>query len=240
MRDDGACQTTERPSPWTSHYADAIPDDGATTLIVPESLHLRRQHQKTHGRPACLVLALPLLLCSACTLTSHPVDPATPERDRAVIFDIDGTLTKSVRAIHGTRAGAADAVRGYADAGYHIVYLSARSPWFQFPIPGWLERHGFPAGSIHVTEWREHRSDPEAFKRAILERYLAKGWTLFAAYGDSTTDFAAYASAGIPRNRVFALRRKDEANCEPGAWTACYSDWPEQMETIRHLIGTGD
>lgn len=177
------------------------------------------------------------LVCSACTLTPHEIQTATAEQDQAVVFDIDGTLTTRIHAIRDARQGAVAAVQAYAEAGYLVVYLTARTPLFQFHIPGWLERHDFPAGPIHVTESREHRSDLAAFKQGVLEDYRAHGWTLVAAYGDTVTDFEAYAGAGLPRARVFALRREGETTCDPGAWTACFATWPEQMDVIGELIG---
>jgi phosphatidate phosphatase PAH1 len=179
---------------------------------------------------------LSLVLCAGCALTQHEVRPAPPERNQAVVFDIDGTLTTRVHAIRSTRSGAVAAVQAYADAGYLVIYLSARHPLFQWHIPIWLERHGFPQGPIHVTESREHRRDHASFKHGVLDDYRSSGWELIAGYGDSSTDFSAYAHAGIERGRVFALRREGAQACEPGTWAGCYAGWPEQMELIGDLI----
>lgn len=180
--------------------------------------------------------SLLILLCTGCTLKPHEVIPATPGHNLAVVFDIDGTLTTRVLAIRDTRKGAVAAVQAYAHAGYRIIYLSARHPLFQWHIPGWLERHGFPEGSVHVTESREHRNDHASFKHGVLNEYRANGWVLVAAYGDSSTDFDAYADAGIDKDRVFALRREGAEACEPGAWAECFANWPEQMGLIGELI----
>jgi len=157
-------------------------------------------------------------------------------QNRAVVFDIDGTLTSGVHAIRTARYGAAEAVQAFADAGCWIIYLSARTPLFQWHIIGWLELNGFPNGSIHVTETRADREDHKAFKQRVLEAYAANGWTFVAAYGDSSTDFEAYADVGIPADRVFALRREDESECQPGPSAGCYATWPEQMDIITRLI----
>jgi len=175
-------------------------------------------------------------LCAGCTLVPHQVERAPAAHNLVVVFDIDGTLTTRVHAIRSTREGAVAAVQAYAAAGFRIVYLSARNPWFQWHIPFWLEQHGFPEGALHVMESREHRRDHAAFKLGVLDEYRANGWVLAAAYGDSSTDFDAYAKAGIDRGRVFALRREDAERCEPGSWSACFSNWPEQMEIIADLI----
>lgn len=48
-----------------------------------------------------------------------------------VVFDIDGTLTPKVSAIHTARDGAATAVKTFADAGYQVIYVSARIQLFR-------------------------------------------------------------------------------------------------------------
>jgi len=173
--------------------------------------------------------------CTGCALSSDQIQHATFVQNRAVVFDIDGTLTSGVRAIRTARHGAAEAVQAYADAGCRIVYLSARTPLFQWQIIGWLEINGFPHGSIHVTESRADREDHKAFKQRVLERYEANGWTFVAAYGDSSTDFEAYADAGIAADRVFALKREGEEECQPGPSAGCYATWAEQMDVISRL-----
>jgi len=186
-----------------------------------------------------LTAILLVTLCSGCALTPHAVERATAAQNRAVVFDIDGTLTRKVGAIRTAREGAAEAVRAYADAGYRVVYLSARTPLFQWYILVWMETHSFPEGRIHVTESPEDRRDHSAFKLRVLEEYGSQGWTFVAAYGDSSTDFEAYANAGIARDRIFALRREGEDACEPGPWYGCYESWPEQADTIAGLLGSG-
>ncbi len=156
--------------------------------------------------------------------------------DQAVVFDIDGTLTPKPIAIYSAREDAAQAAQLYAQAGYKIVYLSARTPLLQSGIPKWLKANGFPEGSIHLTQSRADRSDHAAFKQRVLQQYAAKGWHFVAAYGDSSTDFVAYGGAGIDKRRIFALKRVGQAECQPGGWVACYSSWAEQLESIVALL----
>jgi hypothetical protein len=189
------------------------------------------------GKTMRLLAAILLLTLSAgCSLTPHQVENPTPQQNRAVVFDIDGTLTSKIHAIRTAREGAPQAVQAFADGGFHIIYLSARTPLLQFHIPHWMDQHGFPPGSIHVTESREDRRDHKGFKQRVLEAYRARGWTFVAAYGDSSTDFAAYEAAGITPERIFALQRRGESNCEPGTWSGCHESWPEQMGIINGLI----
>jgi len=163
------------------------------------------------------------------------VQKAPLKQDQAVVFDIDGTLTPKPSAIFTARDDAASAVRLYADKGYKIIYLSARIAIFQANIPNWLKENHFPEGSIHVPQTATDSSDHAAFKKRILDIYKANGWKLVAAYGDSSTDFQAYAEAGIKRNYVFALQRAGETSCQPGIWAKCFSSWSEQMDFIENL-----
>lgn len=186
---------------------------------------------------------LPVLMWATigagCAATADEIVPATPGQHEAVVFDIDGTLTPKVSAIHTAREGAADAVQAFADAGYSIVYLSARMPLLQGGIRGWLKENGFPPGSLQLTENHEDRNDHAAFKQRVLVAYKAAGWRFIAAYGDSSTDFEAYAGAGIDPLRVFALKREGKDSCQPGVWAACYATWTEQMGLIADLVKAG-
>lgn len=166
-----------------------------------------------------------LLLASACTLLPADVPATRAGHQQAVVFDIDGTLTPTPRAIRTAREDAASAAQRFADQGYQIVYLSARVRLLQSGIPGWLHDHGFPEGVIHVPQGRADSGDHAAFKTRILQQYRDKGWRFAAAFGDSSTDFQAYAAAGIPPERVFALRRAGADACQPGAWQACLPAW---------------
>lgn len=173
------------------------------------------------------------LLCVGCTIVPDPVLPAPQSAAQAVVFDIDGTLTPDVHNVFKVRAHAAEAVRLYADKGYHVIYLSARVRPLQFNIRDWLEKHAFPDGSVHVTETSAHRSDHALFKTEILNLYNEQGWDLVYAYGDSATDFEAYANAGIASNRVFALQRKGDDSCKEGGWKSCLNGWTEHLEFIK-------
>lgn len=164
------------------------------------------------------------------------VEPELHAPAECVVFDIDGTLTPKVSAIHTARDGAATAVQTFADAGYEIIYLSARMRLFRGGIPVWLEENGFPSGRLRLTESREDRKDHAAFKARVLDAYHTDGCHFAAAYGDSSSDFAAYAGAGIDPQRVFALKRKGEDSCQAGEWSGCYDTWEEQMGIIREIV----
>lgn len=171
----------------------------------------------------------------SCTLRPFDVPLAT-ESDQAVVFDIDGTLTPDLFSIYTARENAANAVQQYASNGYTIVYLSARFRWLQSGIPQWLEDNAFPPGHIHVPQSFSDRRNAESFKTRTLKAYQSKGWQFFAAYGDSSTDFAAYNDANIAASRIFALQRSDEDFCQPGIWAACLSSWSSHLTKIRQIL----
>ena len=131
---------------------------------------------------------------TSCALLSFEIQKAPLKPGQAVVFDIDGTLTPSRLAIYTAREDAAKAVRVFADAGYKIIYLSARTQLFQSGIPNWLKENHFPEGSINVPQTDKDSSDHAAFKERVLNAYKKNGWTFVAAYGDSVTD-----SKPIPR-----------------------------------------
>lgn len=184
-------------------------------------------------RCASWVGLLPGLLLSGVTLSGcgqlPPAEVPEPLRPQmpAVIFDIDGTLTPNVHAIFTARPDAAKAVGAFAAKGYQIVYLSARNPWLQTGLPDWLTENHFPAGALHVPQNLTEHLNPDTFKTQILNRYKQKGWRLAFAYGDSSTDFVAYAAAGIPQEQTYALLREGETTCQAGAWKQCLSSWQE-------------
>ena len=183
----------------------------------------------------CLLWAV--LGAAGCSRTDEPETDAQPG---CVVFDIDGTLTPKVSAIKTARDGAATAVQTFADAGYLVIYLSARIRLLQGGVPDWLEENGFPSGRLRLTESREERKDHAGFKATVLKGFQADGCRFVAAYGDSSSDFEAYASAGISPQRIFALKREGEESCQSGAWAGCYETWDEQMGIIRDIIRARD
>ena len=176
-----------------------------------------------------------ILLLGGCALSPDPVPQAQQDQAKAVVFDIDGTLTPDVLSVFQVRPHAARSVQMYADKGYEIIYLSARIKLLQSGIPGWLEKHDFPDGSIHVPKTSEDGKDHAAFKTKVLNHYVSNGWHLCYAYGDSTTDFQAYAAAGIPEEQVFALQRKGDETCQPGTYQDCLKSWEEHAAFIQAL-----
>lgn len=182
---------------------------------------------------AGLACALALSLSACAAPAPQPIPAAPADLHALVVVDIDGTLTPDVRAIRSVRPQAAATLQHYLAKGYQVVYLSARHPWFQSGLDQWLIAQGFPAGPLHLPADGADRKAPDQYKTRVLQAYRAAGWTLAYAYGDSTTDFAAYAAAGIPREHVYALRRDSESHCLPGAWQACLEGFEAHLQALR-------
>ena len=199
-----------------------VPAAGCRTRFATRCMAARS------GATALLVLAL-----AACVHLPPVVVPqAAPGAPGLVVFDIDGTLTPTVARIFQARADAASVARLYAGRGHRIVYLTARAPVLQGTLRGFLSRHGFPPGDLVAPPDRAAQSRPADFKARVLAGYRAHGWDIVAAFGDSSSDFQAYARAGIPRERVFALRREGAAACQPGDWAACLPGWTPRRELL--------
>ncbi|MGV8923418.1 MAG: LNS2 domain-containing protein [Thermomonas sp.] len=193
---------------------------------MPKSLSARRR---------CVlvaVLALATGLGGCAHLSAVVVPQAAAGAPGIVVFDVDGTLTPTVARIFSVRPDAAAVVRIYAGRGHRIVYLTARAPALQGTLRAFLSRRGFPPGDLVAPKDQAEHAAPAAFKARALADYLAHGWGITAAYGDSSSDFEAYARAGIPRERVFALRRVGATHCQPGVWSACLAGWEQQRQTL--------
>lgn len=182
-----------------------------------------------------LIVLLVCVLCASCARLPAQIIP-NARQAQAVVFDIDATLTPQVLNIFEEREDAAKAVRMFADKGYKIIYLSTRFSWFQSRVPGWLAKHGFPEGSLQLSQSDEDERHPGDFKTRILKGFIDRGWNIQFAYGDSATDFDAYAAVGIPKERVFALQRRGEDKCQTGVWKACLKGWTEHLDFVTKSV----
>lgn len=198
----------------------------ACPAATPKSL-------RTGGRFVLIAaMALATGLAGCAHLAAVVVPQAAVGAAGIAVFDIDGTLTPTVARIFSVRADAAAVVRTYAERGHRIVYLTARAPALQGTLHAFLSRNGFPPGDLVAPKDRAEHGAPASFKTRALEDYRARGWDIEVAYGDSSTDFEAYARAGIPQERVFALRRVGATQCQPGAWTTCLVGWEQQRREL--------
>jgi phosphatidate phosphatase PAH1 len=181
-------------------------------------------------------IASVLFLAGCAQLPPAEVSHAPRSGAEAVVSDIDGTLTPENLAFNEVRPAAAQTIAVYSSKGYKIIYLSTRLPGFQADLPAWLRRNGFPEGTIHVAQSQEERDNPADYKSGMLARYAQQGWRLAYAYGDSSTDFQAYAKAGTPREHVFALKRRGQDRCQDGVYNQCLDGWEQNLQFVEQQV----
>jgi hypothetical protein len=171
----------------------------------------------------------------ATTACVPPPPPPPGDTTSVVVFDIDGTLTAD-EGSNGVQPSAAAAVDAYVDKGYTVVYVTARWNLLEGSTRSWLSSNGFPelplfmAPGILFTD--QQRVDFKTDALADIEDSMEE---VLYAYGDSSSDFAAYANAGVARSNVYALRRASAATCQSGAWNTCLSGYTGHLAFIAGL-----
>jgi hypothetical protein len=142
-----------------------------------------------------------------------------PRGTRIVVTDIDATLTTSDAALwrqlregmaeETTYPNAAELVRAHQAKGHIVVYLTGRPYMLQAHTRRYLAAVGFGAGVVRVTDSTRDvlptADSVGAYKLANLKALLAAGLEIDFAYGNATTDIAAYLGAGIPADRVWII-----------------------------------
>ncbi|VXC60389.1 conserved exported hypothetical protein [Pseudomonas sp. 8Z] len=130
------------------------------------------------------------------------VNPQRP----AVLFDVDGTLTINDFEAYADYVGvktaqayyyAPETVRAYRDKGYQLVFLTARPYWVTKEAREWFDYENLP-------QWH-YRSNADSDSAQVHKtkyiKYLREqvGLNIVRAYGNATTDIAAYADGGIAK-----------------------------------------
>jgi len=165
---------------------------------------------------------------------------------RAVVFDIDGTITTGddelvEQLILGMdpepRPGAAATARLYARAGYLPIYISGRPHMLRDSTRNWLSRYGFPRGIVITTASVGQAMPGEArvghFKEAWLEALMSgPRVTIAAAYGNAPTDLCAYARAGIDPRDTFIVGKHRGQACPGYAHTQPIDDYRQHVKTL--------
>lgn len=146
----------------------------------------------------------------------------------AIVTDIDETLTISdaefiMQIADGTydpveREGAQELIMAYADLGYRIMYLTARSEDIVLLGTGetareaterWLLEHDFPTDPtttlVVLSPMFVLDDSAVEFKTGALMDQQAAGWRFDYAYGNATSDIDAYANAGIDLATTFII-----------------------------------
>lgn len=152
-------------------------------------------------------------------------------------FDIDGTLTGDPGDFFGPpRPDAVRTVELLLDKGYDVFLVTARPALLEDFTRSWLANQGFPEVRVYFAPDLAATLAPTAYKRdTLLGLEAAEMRDFVLGYGDSTTDFDAWEQAGIPTDRVFALRRAGASDCEPGAYAACLGGYTEHLPFLNAL-----
>ena len=137
---------------------------------------------------------------------------------KAVVFDVDGTLTTSdMEAVTdylgistaAEYASAQAVVKYYFDRGYEIIYLTARPYWVCKDSRDWFIKKGFVIANLKLALSNDISLSPsatESYKRDyLLQLKNTVGLAIVRAYGNATTDIQAYAEAGIPLADTFII-----------------------------------
>ncbi len=136
---------------------------------------------------------------------------------QSVLFDIDGTLTINDFEAYADYVGiktaqaygyAPEVVKAYKAKGYQIVYLTARPYWVTKDARDWFSAYGLQdwhyrsnpySGGPIPPNTQQHKTD--------YVKYLRKqvGLDIVRAYGNATTDIAAYADGGLPKAETYII-----------------------------------
>lgn len=142
---------------------------------------------------------------------------------KAVIFDIDETLTASdleqildytgIEAADA-RGGASELVNHYIARGYHPIFVTGRSYWYAKGSRNWLSNYlGVPDFTLRTTMSNETGLFNVAeYKAAALSNFKAQGIDIFRAYGNASTDIEAYEAAGIPKSDTYIVGKNAGAS----------------------------
>jgi phosphatidate phosphatase PAH1 len=127
---------------------------------------------------------------------------------RAIVSDVDGTLSESEDAVLNTVvfgddiAHQPDAPDALAAARRPIIYVTARGDQFTEVTRLWLRVHGFPRGPLRLA--RASITAPGAKTVAFKTRTLRElAIPVVAAVGNRASDVEAYTRAGLPPDRIF-------------------------------------
>lgn len=161
---------------------------------------------------------------------------------KAVLFDIDGTLTTGDSELFEDLLGGsanmfADAnrvVQRWADAGYLIVYATGRPNFLRNHTRHWLQKHEFPPGALFTVDSLRQAlptaSGVGIFKTNLISRLIATGLVFERAYGNAATDACAYMRSGIEPSRVY-MTNNQVRNCD-GKSTLPLASYTAHLATL--------
>lgn len=167
-----------------------------------------------------------LLACGSEDSSGSTELPSCASSKVALVTDIDETLTLSdaefamqlQNASYDpvARAGGPELMRGYAERGFFILYLTARSETFLLQptqetardaTDRWLTEHAFPRERSELVLAPDIviGDATRAYKAGALQEREATGFSFRYAYGNAQTDIDAYADAGIAKERTYTI-----------------------------------
>ncbi|MDX5300323.1 MAG: haloacid dehalogenase, partial [Gammaproteobacteria bacterium] len=159
---------------------------------------------------------------------------------QAVLFDIDGTLTLTDFEAYADYLGirtaqayayAPETVNAYRAKGYQIIYLTARPYWVTQDARSWFPKYGLLDGHYHSNPFGDGPVPPDtqAFKTDYV-KYLREqvGLDIIRAYGNASTDIAAYADGGIPKAETWIIG----SNAGASGTQALYDDYTYHFSTV--------
>jgi hypothetical protein len=155
------------------------------------------------------------------TSTTSTTAPPSTGRD-VVVFDIDGTLTTD-EGSNAVQPDAPAAVNAFVRKGYAVVYVTARWRAVQeSSTRSWLSSNGFPDLPLYMSSTLLLDDQSKVTYKTQTLTTIEQGTPeVVGAYGDSSSDFTAYANVGVPTARVFALKRASASTCQSGTYAAC-------------------
>lgn len=156
---------------------------------------------------------------------------------KAILFDIDGTLTTNdMEAVGDYLGGMADyyyyadeMMKAYQQKGYCIAYLTARPYWLARDTREWLSILEMPQWHLHTNSDAElfTKKDNAAYKEQYINNLKANGFDIIRAYGNADTDILAYQRAGVDKIQTYIIGElAGTENTQPiwGDYSLHYSD----------------
>lgn len=197
---------------WVTVDSGLTDDDGRVTLLVPQ-MYIATSGPRRYR-----------FLVGGDLSTAEGYIWVLARGSKAVVFDIDGTLTTGDSeliddAFGGDvdmRKGAVDVVRHWVESGHTAVFLTGRPYMYNRSTRAWLHQRGFPMGPM-ATANSLGQAVPSAdgvgaFKREWLRALLQNtGVSLAAAYGNAATDICAFAEAGIAPAVTYIIANDQKA-----------------------------
>lgn len=132
-----------------------------------------------------------------------------PDDRSLAVTDVDGTLTTKEDAFVGQvigldvhiHDGASPAWQHIAESGLIPIYVTARPRLFTEDTRAWLDRNNMPRGPLRLAPQLllPGNATVEYKEQTLAELALPIG----VGIGNRATDIDAYASSGVPTDRIF-------------------------------------